>query len=127
MTLLEIQQEVINRYGIIINEHSTCRRRMHAHVKTRTICKWIPKSSLEATFDLFHEIGHIETTTSTMRRCESEYYATVWALERFKEYGLTLPAKRFKVYQDYIWRELDRGLRRHGQNMPSKEELTLHQ
>ena len=125
MTLREIQDAVIKEYRIIINENSTCRCRMHAHIKTRTVCKWHPTSSLEATFDLFHEIGHIETTTSSMRRCESEYHATVWAIERFKEYGLEVPEKQLNRYQQYIWRELDRGLRRHGQNLPSKEALTL--
>lgn len=125
MTLREIQEAVVKEYNITLNEDSTCRARMHAHIKTRTVCKWHPRSSLEATFDLFHEIGHIETTTSSMRRCESEYYATVWALERFREYGLEVPQKQLERYQQYIWMELDRGLRRHGQNLPSKEELTL--
>ena len=125
MTLREIQDAVVKEYRIILNENSTCRRRMHAHVKQRMVCKWHPKSSLEATFDLFHEIGHIETTKSSMRRCESEYYATVWAIERFKEYGLEVPQKQLDRYQQYIWRELDRGLRRYGQNLPSKEALTL--
>ena len=61
-----------------------------------------------------------------MRRCEAEYYATVWAMDRFREYGLTVPPKMLGRYQEYIWRELDRGLRRHGKNLPTKEELTLH-
>ncbi len=124
-TLREIQQEVISKYKIIINENSSCWGRMHVHVKTRTICKWYPKSSLAATFDLFHEIGHVETTKSYMRRCESEYYATIFAMDLFKEYGLEVPPNTLKKYQDYIWRERERGLRRYGKNLPSKEELTL--
>lgn len=125
MTLKQIQDEVIKKYRIRINEHSTCRGRMHAHVKTRTVCKWKQKSSLQATFDLFHEIGHIETTKSCMRRCEEEYYATVFAVNLFKEYGLEIPANTLKVYQDYIYRELDRGIRRRGKNLPSKEQMTF--
>ena len=114
MTLIDIQNEVIKRYRITISDGKGCWRRMHAHIKERKVCKWKPKSSLRATFDLFHEIGHIETKKSTMRRAESEYYATVWAIERFKEYHLDIPRKIIEIYQDYIDRELRRGLRRGG-------------
>ena len=114
MTLIDIQNEVIKRYRITISDGKGCWRRMHAHIKERKVCKWKPKSSLRATFDLFHEIGHIETTKSTMRRAESEYYATAWAIERFKEYHLDIPQKIIEIYQDYIDRELRRGLRRGG-------------
>ena len=79
MTYLEIQQEVINKYKVVIIKNSTCRSRMHAHCDgTRRICKWTPKNSVQTTFDLFHEIGHIMTKTSKMRRVESEYYATIY-------------------------------------------------
>jgi hypothetical protein len=125
MTIKEIQDEVITQYRIKIDEHSKCWSRMHAHIKERRICKWHQKASLKATFDLFHEIGHIETTKSTMRRCESEYYATEFAIRIFKQYGLEVPENTRQVYQEYIWRELDRGIRRGGQNYPTKEALTL--
>lgn len=125
MTFLDIQQEVIDNFDITIKEHSTCYGRMHAHVKTRTVCKWHPKKSIQATFDLFHEIGHIETTKSRMRRCESEYYATLFAINLCEEYGLKIPEKTLKNYQEYIFRELDRGIRRGGKNYPSREELLL--
>lgn len=114
MTLKEIQDEVIAKYRIKIEPHSKCWRRMHAHVKQRKICKWIQKSSLQCTFDLFHEIGHIETTTSSMRRAESEYWATVWAIDRFKEYNLEVPDKVMRVYHEYIQEEIARGKRRGG-------------
>lgn len=117
MTYLEIQQEVINKYKVVIIKNSTCRSRMHAHCDgTRRICKWIPKNSIQTTFDLFHEIGHIMTTTSKMRRVEAEYYATIWAMERFKEYDLEVPTLLLKKYQNYIDMELDRGIRRGGTN-----------
>lgn len=125
MTYKEIQEKVIQDHRITINEHSTCWGRMHAHVKTRTICKWKPKNSIQATFDLFHEIGHIETTKSNMRRCESEYHATVYAIKLCKQYGLKIPEKIYEVYQNYIFMELDSGIRRGGQNLPSKEDLIL--
>lgn len=45
MNYKEIQNEVINKYRIKIEEHSTCWGRMHAHVKERKICKWHQKNS----------------------------------------------------------------------------------
>lgn len=114
MTYRQIQEHIIETYRVTIREHSDCWYRMHAHVKDRTICKWRPKNSARCTFDLLHEVGHIETTTSKMRRCEAEYYATVWAIERCKEYGMSVPESVRKAYQEYIYRELDRGIRRGG-------------
>ena len=51
-------------------------------------------------FMLFHEIGHIKTYKSSMRRCESEYYATVWAIEKFKEYDLIIGPSSSRVAYD---------------------------
>lgn len=123
MTYQQIQEDAIKKYRVTIDEDSKCRKRMHAHVKERRICKWHPKNSALATFELLHEIGHVETKTSRMRRCESEYAATQWALERCKEYGVKVPEKVLKRYQDYIWRELDRGIRRKGTFLPNMKEL----
>lgn len=111
---IDAQKDVVSRYNIDVDPNSPCWSRMHAHVKERRVCKYRPKNSAQATFDLFHEIGHIETTKSNMRRCESEYYATVWAIQRCKEYGIPLPMKTIQDYQEYIDDELDRGLRRGG-------------
>ena len=110
----EIQDEVINKYHIDICTDSKCRSRMHAHIKERRVCKWSPKNSFAATFDLFHEIGHIETTKSNMRRCEAEYYATDWAIKRCKEYGIKIKSQTLDEYQAYIDMELERGIRRGG-------------
>lgn len=62
-----------------------------------------------------------------MRRCEEEYHATVWAIEKMREYGLIerIPGVIKKDYQWYIHDELDRGLRRGGSGYPTKEDLTL--
>lgn len=115
MTYIEIQNEVIQKYKVVIIENSTCRSRTHAHCDgTRRICKWKQANSLSSTFTLLHEIGHIMTTTSKMRRCEEEYYATIWALERCKEYDLEVTNKIIQQYQRYINMELDRGIRRGG-------------
>ena len=113
----QIQQDVITRYRITISDGSDCHcgwRRTHAHVKERKICKWKQTNSFKSTFTLLHEIGHIETTTSSMRRCESEYHATVWAIQRCREYGISIPPDIIERYQAYIDMEKDRGQRRGG-------------
>lgn len=117
MSHYEIQEDIIRKYRVDICDGSKCKndwRRTHAHVKERRVCKWKRASSVQSTFTLLHEVGHIETTTSGMRRCESEYFATVWALERCREYGIKVPEKTIRAYQDYIDREKDRGVRRGG-------------
>lgn len=113
---IDIQNEVIKKYNITMDENSSCRMRTHCHPKERRICKFHQTNTARNTFELFHEIGHAETKESWMRRCESEYYATAWAIEKFHEYGLNIPMDTIKIYQDYINRELARGQRRHGSN-----------
>ena len=109
-----IQDEIISKYRVKIDPHSKCRMRTHAHVNERRVCKWVQKNSFESTFTLLHEAGHIETKKSSMRRSESEYYATCWALDRCREYGLQVPEKTLRVYQRYILQEVARGKRRGG-------------
>lgn len=125
MTYKDIQQDLIQRYRINASDHCPlgCRTRMHAHIKERMVCKWEPKNSVQATFDLFHEVGHIETTTSKMRRCEEEFFATQWAIDRFNEYGLEIPDTIKTRYQKYINRELNKGLKRGGKGYPSNLDL----
>lgn len=117
MKYIDIQNEIIQKYRIDLCDGTKCKndwRRTHAHVKQRRICKWKQVNSIDATFTLCHEIGHIETTKSKMRRSEAEYYATIWAIELFKEYGLTVPIKTLALYQNYINMEISRGKRRGG-------------
>lgn len=121
---LAIQEEVINKYKIVIVENSTCRCRTHAHCdKTRRVCKWKRANSITSTFTLLHEVGHIMTYTSKMRRCEDEYFATIWALEQCKKYNIEVPDKIINNYQKYIDRELKRGLNRNGSNYKEKLDL----
>lgn len=117
MTYIEIQNEVIKKHRIDLCDGTKCKNdwsRTHAHPRQRRVCKWKQKNSIQSTFELFHEIGHIVNNNSKMRRAEEEYYATVWAISRCKEYGLTVPAKTMKEYQDYIDMEIARGMRRGG-------------
>ena len=116
----EIQNDVIKRYNVVLCYGELCPKghdwhRTHAHVKERRVCKWKRKNSIQSTFVLLHEVGHIETTKTTYRRCEAEYYATEWALRVAREeYHLEVPQKIIKEYQDYIKMEYDRGIRRGG-------------
>ena len=99
MKYTEIQADVVKKYRVDLCDGTKCENdwsRTHAHVKKRRVCKWKPVNSVQSTFTLLHEIGHIETTKSYMRRCEEEYYATVWALEKCKEYGIEVPAKEIE-------------------------------
>lgn len=117
MTYAQIQDHVIKKYRIDICDGTKCKndwQRTHAHVKQRRVCKWKRANSIQSTFTLLHEVGHIETTKAGMRRAEEEYYATVWALERCKEYGITVPQKTIDLYQEYIDYTKDRGERRGG-------------
>lgn len=126
-SFVNIQNKVIAEYHIDLCDGTKCKndwRRMHAHVKQRRVCKWKQRNSVISTFDLFHEIGHIETTKSSMRRCEAEYFATIWAIERCKEYQIDIPRKIMELYQDYINMEWDRGVRRGG-SLPPLEQLRL--
>ena len=117
MNYIDIQNEVIKKYCIDICDGTKCKNdwsRTHAHVKQRRVCKLKQANSVQSTFTLLHEIGHIMTTKSGMRRAESEYYATVWALEEAKKYDIEIPQKTIEFYQKYIDMEKDRGLRRGG-------------
>lgn len=117
MTYIEIQNEVIKKCRIDLCDGTKCKddwSRTHAHPRQRRVCKWKQKNSIQSTFELFHEIGHIENNTSKMRRAEEEYYATVWAIGLCNVYGLKIPAKILKEYQDYIDMEVYRGKRRGG-------------
>ena len=131
MTYTEIQNEVIKRYRIDLCDGTRCKdgdwSRTHAHPKKRRVCKWKQANSIVSTFTLFHEIGHIENNSATMRRCEEEYYATVWAIAKMKQYGIAnkISEKTKAEYQEYIWDERMRGIRRGGANYPTVARLTL--
>lgn len=124
----DIQEKEIQEHHITLCPMgvSTCWGRTHAHVKERKICKWNQKNSIRSTFTLLHEIGHIETYKSTMRRVESEYYATQWASDECFFLGIEVPDDIRKKYQDYINMELDRGKRRGGTGYKDFYEVEWH-
>lgn len=117
----QIQEDIIIKCQIDICDGTKCkndRRRTHAHPKIRRVCKWKQANSIQSTFTLLHEVGHIYTHKTSMRRAESEYHATMWALRRCKEYELEVPQKLIEKYQKYIDMEIERGKRRGGKNYP---------
>ena len=123
---IDIQNDIIRKYKIKIVKDSKCRSRTHAHCDgTRRICKWESVNSIKALFTLAHEVGHIMTYHTKMRRCESEYYATVWAIQELNRRNIKAPEKIIARYQRYIYNELNRGLRRNGTGYMSKEEMNL--
>ena len=122
----DIQEEVIKAYNIDICNGDKCENdwsRTHAHVKGRRVCKWKKANSIQSTFTLLHEIGHVETTKPKMKRADAEYYATIWAIEKCKEYGLDIPEKTISSYQDYIDEEVARGKRRGGKGYMESYKL----
>ena len=131
MTYTDIQNEVVKRYQIDLCDGTRCKagdwRRTHAHPNARRVCKWKQANSVESTFTLLHEIGHVENNNSKMRRCEAEYHATAWAIGIMKQYGISdkISAKTKRCFQSYILNERMRGVRRGGANYPTEEQLTL--
>ena len=124
-TIKELQNEIIKEYRMTIKEKSSCYGRTHVHVQKRIICKWKQLNSVKSLFTLLHEIGHCENNNSKMRRCEQEYYATQWALDKCKEYGIEVSDDIIDRYQRYIYRELARGKRRGGVGYLNEEEMRL--
>lgn len=118
MNYKDIQNEVVKKYRIDLCDGTRCDDgdwdRTHAHPKKRRVCKWKQANSIQSTFTLFHEIGHIEANQGWMRRAEQEYFATVWAIDECKKYGIEVPAKIINEYQAYIDMTKDRGTRRGG-------------
>ena len=117
MTYKEIQSDIIRKYRITLCDGTMCTddwHRTHAHPKKRMVCKWRAANSIQSTFTLLHEVGHIVNYVSGDRRAEDEYHATTWALREAKKYGLVVPENLIREYQEYIDMEIRRGMRRGG-------------
>ena len=125
MNYKDIQNEVIKKYRIDLCDGTRCKdgdwSRTHAHIKQRRVCKWKQANSIQSTFTLLHEIGHIENNRSGMRRAEEEYHATIWAINECKKYGIEVPQKIIEEYQAYIDMTKDRGVRRGGDDYGKME------
>lgn len=121
--LIMIKSEMQNNSDIIFDENSTCWNRMHAHYKTKRICKYHPANSYRSLLDLLHEIGHIRVGEQHNRALD-ETEATRWAINRLKELGLPIKRRVIQPYKDYIAMTYRRGLRR-GLKKRIKSKLLL--
>ena len=54
-------------------------------------------------FSLLHEIGHVMTNTLDMPRCDQEYLATKWAIDKMIKYGFDIEQDLKDSYQHYIF------------------------
>ena len=127
-SLLEIQNEIINMYKDTIDFRIDNKDCAYCYVPEKIIYlngKDLLYPTVESLFDLLHEIGHILTNTSKMKRCEEEFYATQWAITEIKKYGYTLSDKRKDEFQQYIWAWRETGIKHKAKNIPKKEQLIL--
>ena len=125
---LTIQTELYEKYKNEIEFRFTSGEVPYSHVPEKIIylkLKAFFEPTISSVFDMMHEIGHIKTNVSGMKRCEEEFYATVWAINESKKYKLNLSQKRKDEYQNYIWYWRDRGIKARAKIIPTKEELTL--
>lgn len=76
-------------------------------------------------FALLHEVGHIKTNTTQMKRYYQEYLATQWALDESKNWGFEVYKYFIDVYQEYIYKWRERSIKLKGKKIHSKEELLL--
>lgn len=81
--------------------------------------------TIRTVFDFLHEIGHLETNTIKMKKCEREFFATVWAINEFNKLGLKLDKSDQKIFQEYILGFRNSAIKRHAKNVPTVEQLTL--
>lgn len=62
---------------------------------------------LKNLFDVFHEIGHLETNTEDMETYQQEYLATVWAIKECNRRKIHLTPDIIIMYQKYIIKHRD--------------------
>lgn len=87
--------------------------------------KRFDKPTSRDVFDLLHEIGHLETNKPGMKRCEEEYYATMWAIEKMKKYDFDIPQNDKAEFQEYVWKWREIGIKHKAKTIPSKKQLML--
>jgi hypothetical protein len=127
-SILQIQNGIIAEYRNTIHFRPTNEKGAYCYVPERII--YLHTDSFfnptpSSLFDLLHEIGHIMTNKSGMKRCEEEYYATQWAISEMKKYDYMISDKRKDEFQQYIWKWRDTSIKLKAKTVPSREELTL--
>lgn len=124
----ELQLNIYNRYKELYSFKFISEGLPYCILNTKEIYlnirDWLEPNA-RTVFDILHEIGHLETNTYKMKRCEEEYYATVWAINESYKLKLKISEEDKVLFQDYIWNLIDKAIKLHAKNVPSKEELTL--
>lgn len=109
MDYMKIQNDIFDEY----NKYSvapTVANRASAVIGSNIIIFPISKRENpdeNSIFDLLHEIGHLETNSASMKTVDKEFLATVWAIEKIKEYNIKLSKERKELWQNYIYSFID--------------------
>ena len=96
------------------------------HLPKRIIENYFKNITEWDLFAFFHEIGHIETNTTKMKRYYQEYLATEWAVKKSKEIGFKPSDKILKTYQNYIWKWRDFSERRSKTSVMSANSIVIN-
>ena len=99
-----------------------------SYLKSRRVC--LPADTFSnptvwSVFAFLHEVGHIKTNTTKMKRYEQEYHATQWAIKEAKRRGFKVPKNIINIYQKYIWKWRETSIKHKAKNVCAKEDLRL--
>lgn len=101
----------------------------YSHIKERqvvmSLINWVTPTEWSA-FAFLHEVGHVVTNTTKMKRYEQEFLATQWAIDKAKEFGFKVSKSTQNTYQNYIWDWRDRSIKLKGKNVASRNSLKLN-
>lgn len=97
--------KVISEYEHKYKFYSTKETPAYCYIDSKEI--YIPESYWKYpyskyAFDVYHEIGHLETNSLDMEAYQQEYLATVWAIHAMNERRLYIAPRTFSLYQKYI-------------------------
>lgn len=128
LELFKIQNDLYEKYKEKYKIGFTTEKRAYCYIKSKEIFlslnDWLNPTP-RSIFDFLHEIGHLETNTNKMKRCEEEYYATQWAVVEFKNLKLSLCKKDKELFQNYIYMYRNIAIKRKAKNIPTLTHLTL--
>ena len=103
--------KIINEYSGKYEFHSTKEYSAYCYIGTKEI--YIPESykrypCSKFLFDIYHEIGHLETNSLDMESYQQEYLATVWAIKTCNKRKIRIAPQTIAMYQRYIGEHRDK-------------------
>ena len=128
-SLRKIQTKILNDFQNDFTLCFTSEERAYCYLQTKRIyinLNDFLNPTYRSLFDLLHEIGHIKTNTNKMRRFEEEYYATVWAISKYKKYNIKLSSSDKRDFDKYIIKLAETCRKRKGKNIPNNNDLVLN-